>query len=338
MVSTSSSLPPSVFNCVGAALFSPVATYNDGRVCHVRCGGRADEEQKSSVTTRTMATGPPSVSGWAPPARRSTTETASADLELTANARLRVHRLFQSVGSGRSTARPGQWTALAADWLLAEDGSHGVSVHADSIALGDYRRRYEPTVDAPGTRTAGDGCWHVGSSYDYASRALPVHWDRVMSVGIAGPMFELTAKRGEVALRAEVALYYGFAQVSSLAYAEVADSLAGQAIRTVLRRQGYYYAHAVLPSADRGRELGARSAERGLSGRRILVDRPRRFPPEPAHESVFTARRPPSLAAGRSACSPTAVPSVSRWRSSTPFGIAPCRGAPSPRVPRPSEP
>ncbi len=71
-----------------------------------------------------------------------------------------------------------------------------------------------------------------------------------MSVGILGPMVELAAARRPFELRARAAVYYGFAQVTSLAYPQVASSLSSQFIRTVLRNQGYYYAQALLPSAE----------------------------------------------------------------------------------------
>ena len=71
-----------------------------------------------------------------------------------------------------------------------------------------------------------------------------------MSVGIIGPMFELAATRGQLELRARSASTMGSRRSRRSPTSICDESLAGQEIRTVLRRQGYYYAQAVLPSAD----------------------------------------------------------------------------------------
>ena len=133
--------------------------------------------------------------------------------------------------------------------MIGDGAVQGVALHADAVAVGDYRRRYD---DVPaGAAPQGWGrLLALGSSFDYATRYLPIRWDRVMSVGIVGPMFELTASRSSFELRAKAAALYGFAQVTSLAYVDVASSLQAQFIRTVLREQGYYYAQALLPSAE----------------------------------------------------------------------------------------
>ena len=235
-----------------------------------------------------------------------------SELQLAADARLTTHRLYQSAGSGRSTARPGQWTTLAVDWLTAQQTTRGVFFHADSIALGDYHRQYDETADM--SKPDGWGrLLAVGSSYDYACRSLGERWDRVMSVGIIGPMFELTATRRKVELRARAALYYGFAQVMSLAYLDMPEAFDGQEIRTVLRRQGYYYAQAVLPSADLDARYGrVRLTLAGRGGEYWSIDQ------DDSHQSQLTNRfrcatsgfaRPPPWASSR-----TAGRSVSRWR------------------------
>ena len=155
--------PPSIFDCVGAALFSPVATYNEARACHF--GARdADGEQE-----RPRRTDLGHSFDFGVGTAHSTFDSGSnvGQLELAADARLTTHRTYQSPGAGRSTARPGQWTTLAADWLVGSEATRGVFFHADSIALGEYRRRYDDTADT--SKPDGWGTLlAVGSSYDYA--------------------------------------------------------------------------------------------------------------------------------------------------------------------------
>ncbi|HLK88778.1 MAG TPA: DUF3943 domain-containing protein [Polyangia bacterium] len=230
---------PGVVDCVGAALFSPVATFNDARVCRLGStdAGRRGERRRWHRFDLAVGT------------ERSTLESGVTLADLGADASLTTHRLYQAPGRGVSLARPGQWSNLSTDWLLAAGGHQGATFHADTIAVGNYRRQYdEPTdVGAPdgrGTLLA------LGTSFDYESRAIPVRWDRVMSVGILGPMIEVATARRPFELRARAAAYYGFAQVTSLAYPRLASSLSSQFIRSVLRNQGYYYAQALLPSAE----------------------------------------------------------------------------------------
>ena len=272
--------PPNVFDCVGAALFSPVATYNDARACRLRT--RDQEVEQNFV--RSSHPGHPLDVGIGTSHTTFGGGARVSELALEADARLTTHRLYRRAGEGRSTARPGQWTTLAADWLLASGGTRGVLFHADSVAVGDYRRRYDPAFEA-----AGPDGWGrllaVGSAYDYSSRAFGTSWDRVMSVGIAGPVLEVTATRREIELRGKAALYYGFAQVTSLAYAHVAESLTGQDIRTVLQRQGYYYGQAVLPSAEVDATYGrVRLTLAGRAGAYWSIDH------DDSHQSQLTNR------------------------------------------------
>jgi hypothetical protein len=230
---------PSVVDCVGAALFSPVATINDARPCRL---GR-QQETPSGMTRRwhrfDLDVG--TVHG-----SFDTGQTVD-QLWLGGEAQLTTHRNYQHDGVGSSNAGPGQWTSLEAHWLLSPGANGGTSFHAQSIAWGRYRRAYEGT----GSRAEGWGeLFAVGSSFDYDSRLLPVGWDRVMSVGLVGPMFELHANRRAFELRARAAVYYGFSQVTSLQYPALATSLDGQFIRTVLSEHDYYYAQALLPSAQ----------------------------------------------------------------------------------------
>jgi hypothetical protein len=163
------------------------------------------------------------------------------------DARLTTHPFYQRDGAGSTSAGPGQWTSLEGHWLVGNGAIGGTAFHAQSIAWGRYRRRYDGT----GPRAEGWGeLFAVGSSFDYDSRLLPVGWDRVVSVGLAGPMFELAASRQPFELRVRASLYYGFSQVTSLEFPALASTLDGQIIRSVLRDHDYYYAQALLPAAE----------------------------------------------------------------------------------------
>lgn len=230
---------PGLINCAGAALFSPVATINDAHACRfgqrgaraVRRWHRIDLE--AGTQHAVFDTG-----------------AALTEARFGASAQLTTHGKYQRPGEGSSLARPGQWTTLATDWAVGQSNVQGIFFHADSIALGDYWRRFGELTEAGPPRGWGR-LLAAGGSFDYTSRLLPrLLNDRVMSAGLLGPMFELTGRWDAVELRARAAAYYGFAQVTSLAYPRLAGSLENQFIRTVLRQQGYYYAQALLPSAE----------------------------------------------------------------------------------------
>lgn len=69
-------------------------------------------------------------------------------------------------------------------------------------------------------------------------------------------MVELSARRGQLALRATFAASYGFAQVTSLAYPQAASAFANVTIKTVLQEEGYYFAQGLLAFATVEAELG----------------------------------------------------------------------------------
>jgi hypothetical protein len=231
---------PGVINCVGAVLFSPVATINDAHACRFgqhgkRRGGRRWHRLDLDVGTQHAVFD---------------TGAMLTEARFGAAALLTTHGKYQRPGSGHSLARPGQWTTLATDWAVGQSAVQGVTFHADSIAVGDYWRQYDELSEAR-PATGWGRLLAAGGSFDYASRNLPTLMnDKVMSVGLLGPMFEIARRWDSVELRARAAAYYGFAQVTSLAYPQVADSLQNQFIRTVLRQHGYYYAQALLPSAE----------------------------------------------------------------------------------------
>jgi hypothetical protein len=259
---------PGIASCVGAAIFSPVATLNDGIVCSA--SGRAAGGDAAAARARRgwhrfdlgVASGPTTFDD----------ATTRMETSLSAGAELVTNRTYQRPGAGASVARPGQWVDLAGRWLFGEGATRGGFFHAGSSIVGRYARRY----DAPDAGAPPNG-WGalvaLGSSFDFASRDLPSVRDRTASVGLGGPLVELDGRHGILALRARLAASYGLAQVASLAYPVAAPSLDPQSVRGVLAEQGYYYAQAVLPSAELVAEAGdVRVAFDARGGRYWSID------------------------------------------------------------------
>jgi hypothetical protein len=95
----------------------------------------------------------------------------------------------------------------------------------------------------------------LGSVFDYRLRDLPSVHDRIGSLGIAGPMFELS-RRGDTYLRVSLSAQYAFAIIGSMAYREAFYSLIGQDFKTPLRDSGYYYGQGVVSAATAVLDLG----------------------------------------------------------------------------------
>jgi hypothetical protein len=256
---------PNFTNCVGAALFSPVAALNDAPVCR---GKRRQEAQDSAYddpydergfsrriwhrlildlgAAHTSFNG----DGNGEPNEERT------EIVFGLAARITAHALYRRPGSGTSTARPGQWTDLGARWFMNEGSISGAFVHADSVVWGRYWRDYREVIGTSGEPDGRGLLLGVGSSFDYDARSLPDLWDRTLAVGLLGPTAELAARHGSLALRVTLAASYGFAQVTSLAYAEAAPAFANVIIKSELKMQGYYYAQGVLTFATVEAELG----------------------------------------------------------------------------------
>lgn len=242
---------PSLLNCLGAAIFSPVAALNEAPVCHGRRHEDAFDERGLSRRI------------W----HRLTLEIGTArtsfdngevrdEATLGLAARITTQALYRQPGTGTSTALPGQWTNLDARWFMNDGSIRGAFVHADSLVLGRYARRYGDVGGRSGEADGRGLLLGVGSSFDYDARSLPGMWDRTLAVGLLGPMVELAARHGNLALRAAFAASYGFAQVTSLAYPEAAPALAGLVIKSELQTDGYYFAQGLLTSATLEAELG----------------------------------------------------------------------------------
>ena len=251
---------PTFTNCLGAALFSPVAALNDAPVCHGKRGQEADEAPYGEpydgrgLSRRiwhrlTFELGAAHTSFGEPNEERNETVFGLA-------ARITTHTLYRQPGSGASDAQPGQWTDLGVRWFLNDGSIRGAFVHADSLVWGRYWRAYGDLIGPSGEPDGRGLLLGAGSSFDYDARSLPNLWDRTLAVGLLGPVAEFAARHGSLALRATLAASYGFAQVTSLAYAEAAPAFANVIIKSELKAQGYYYAQGLLTFATVEAELG----------------------------------------------------------------------------------
>jgi hypothetical protein len=241
---------PNLANCLGAAFFSPVATLNEAAVCHGRRREEAFDERGFSrrIWHRLYFEFGASRTSFGGGEARDETVLGLAD-------RITTHALYRQPGAGASTARPGQWTNFGGRWFIDDGSIRGAFVHADSIVLGRYLRDYGEVIGPSGEPDGHGLLLGVGSSFDYDARSLPASWDRTLAVGLLGPMVELAARRGRLALRAAFAASYGFAQVTSLAYAEAAPAFANVIIKTELQQEGYYFAQGLLTFATVEAEL-----------------------------------------------------------------------------------
>ncbi len=244
---------PNFANCLGAALFSPVAALNDAPVCHGKRRGDAFDARGFSrrIWHRVFL----EIGG----ARTSFDEDPHEERDETIfglAARITSHPLYRQPGSGTATALPGQWTDLAARWFLDGRSITGAFVHADSLVFGRYSRSYGDVIGPSGEPDGHGLLLGMGSSFDYDARSLPSLWDRTLTVGLLGPVVEFAARRGRFALRATLAASYGFAQVTSLAWAVAAPAFANVTVKTELMNQGYYYAQGLLTLAALEAELG----------------------------------------------------------------------------------
>ena len=222
-------------------LFSPVATLNDSAVCRQ---GRGEPPFDALGFSRHTWHRLVLEAGMARSAFDGGNPIDETTLEL--GAEIVTHRRYRRPGEGRSPVGPGQWSAFSTSNLLGDRRLRGTWFNARTVLYGRYFRRYAEVPE--GLRSEPDGwgaMFGIGSTFDYDARDLPLGWDRTVSAGLAGPMLDLAARRGSLAIRAQFTAQYSFSIVQSLAYPEAAPSFANDFIKSELRQQGYYYAQGL---------------------------------------------------------------------------------------------
>jgi hypothetical protein len=235
---------PSMGNCMGALLFSPVATLNEARVCHTGYNQPTDDFGLPARTWHyvgfNIGQAYSSFDGGA----------VSTSVDLGLGVAIVDHHGYRQPGRGLTAVSPGEWTELRWENLISRPGFRGLQLHAGGVWWGRYYRNYAAPDETPRRETDGWGMMlGLGSTFDFDSRLLPVEWDRVVTAGLAGPMLEYSARHGGLITRATLTAQYGFSMVTSLAYPGAAAAFADDTIKSELRQQGYYYAQSVTGAA-----------------------------------------------------------------------------------------
>lgn len=232
-------------HCAGALLFAPVATLNEPPLCHARPRTLAPARLGLAVGfNRVLFDG----------------DRTRDELALNLGSEIVSNRAYERPGDGGVAVSPGQWVSLYGDGRFGAGSVEGIWFRASSVWGGRYDRHYvsiDGETDVPtGVPARGQGVLiGLGSVFDYRLRDLPAMHDRIGSLGIAGPMFELS-RRGDTYLRVSLSAHYAFAIVGSMAYREAFHSLVGQDFKTPLRDSGYYYAQGVVSAATAALDLG----------------------------------------------------------------------------------
>jgi hypothetical protein len=246
---------PTIVNRLGALIFSPFAELND------------------LATGRRQSPGPPyDTFGFTSTMRHTLALSVdrlscviagepSDQLAFGFETSMVTHSAYRRPGQGTSTARPGEWTELAANVLFNHDAAvvEGVTVHSSTLVVGRYSRRYAPREPGETWRTArprGQGLlFGLGSAFDYRTRQLEPGLDRMVSVGLLGPTVRLDVDRGWLGARVALSSYYSFAIVQSLALMMNGDP-AGGTLTTELHKEGYYYGHGVSSVGSASLRIG----------------------------------------------------------------------------------
>jgi hypothetical protein len=234
-------------NCVGALLFSPIASLNDRPICRSNPGKLLPRAHLGLAlgVNRVVFDG----------------NVVREELAVALGSEIVTQRAYQRAGHGSVIVGPGQWTALYGDARFGAGRVDGVWFHAQAVWGGRYDRHYraegdETDVPLGPVRPRGWGMMlGLGSAFDYRLRDLPRVHDRIASFGLAGPMFEYS-RRGSVVVRASLSAQYAFAIVGSMTYKMESNPFVAEVIKSPLRASGYYYAHGLVSAATLSVDLG----------------------------------------------------------------------------------
>lgn len=235
---------PGMGNCLGALLFSPVATLNGTPVCRSITGQPTDAFGLPTRLSHRLAfalgqsyssfDGGPMVTS----------------LEVGLATAIVDHRRYGKPGTGVTAVSPGDWTDFAWGGMFSHDGIRGLELHAAGVWWGRYLRSYAfPDEQATHPPQGWGLMLGLGSTFDYDARMLPGEWDRVVTAGLVGPMLEYADRHGSLTTRLTLTAQYGFSMVSSLAYPAAEAALDNVTIKSELKQGGYYYAQSVTGAA-----------------------------------------------------------------------------------------
>jgi hypothetical protein len=257
---------PGILNCLGASALSPFATLNGSSVCAFRGGDRPPGISVLPSWHRVAAEVGPSTSSFDGADPRT-------GVMIGLGGRLRTSAQYLSPGAGSSIAWPGQWTSAGVRLLIENGAVRGSTFDADALVIGRYYRRHADTKGGPNGPDGWSALVGFGSSFDYDSRQLPIGLDRTATAGLLGPALELSIRHGPLELRAWLTAKYAFSQVTSLAYGQAAQSFAGVTLKSVLEKNGYYYAQGPVSTAVlEGEIAGVRLALEGWMANYWSID------------------------------------------------------------------
>jgi hypothetical protein len=236
---------PGLARCGGALLFAPVATANEAPLCHRR--PRLLPKARLGLAA-----------GFGRALFDGTVTRDEIAVRLGADVVSQTD--YERPGNGSVAVAPGQWVSLIGDARLGPREINGAWFHAGTVWGGRYERHYLAVVDDTdvpvGTPARGWGTMiGLGSVFDYRLRDLPQVHDRIGTVGLLGPMFEVSM-RNDVYFRLSVSMQYAFAIIGSIAYRENYRTLLGQVIKMSLRDSGYYYGQGVVSAVTASIDLG----------------------------------------------------------------------------------
>ena len=256
---------PSMGNCMGALLFSPVATLNETRVCRTGYNQPTDEFGLPARTWHYLAFNLGqayfSFDGGA----------VGTAVDLGFGVAIVDHRGYRQPGTGLSPVSPGEWTELAWENLISHGGLRGLRLHAGGAWWGRYYRNYAVADEnAPRKADGWGSTLGLGNTLDFDSRVLPlegIEWSR--------PGSSAHARVCQPAWRPHHAGDAGCPV--RLLDGDVAR-LPGRRRRLRQHREDRAHQARILLRAERHRRrhgLPQRRADRGVpagAGRRLLVD------------------------------------------------------------------
>jgi Domain of unknown function (DUF3943) len=224
-----SSAPPTLANRAGAWIFTPISSLNN-----VLDGRRPSRVGASMYHHVYLELGGASSTIEGRPRRD--------ELSLGLGSFIVAHAGYRQPGRSSVVVGPGVWSGLSLRLLTEGSAPQGVAVHGRTLFAGRYAKSYLEPGDGQGLLLG------VGGTFDYDVRALDPGWDRVASVGLLGPMTELTVDRPWLHLRLSLSAAYSFAILSSLAWRVYGASVPPEDVQTSLRTEGYYYGHGITGS------------------------------------------------------------------------------------------